>query len=435
MTKRAMMLLLGSLVLLAALPAAAQLGNGVNPECLGSDCGKPKEEGGGCGCGCGCSVWVAMTDDGKTLAYTDDADGDGKSDDIDNCAFQSNRDQADVDGDGAGDVCDNCASASNDTQLDSDGDGLGDACDGDVDGDSVAATDNCSAIPNRDQKDNDADGKGDVCDDDDDADGVVDPSDNCPLVANATQSLDGIDQARCKQDTDNDNVPDNFDNCPLVANPNQSLDADADQLGDVCDPDMDNDGLKNEADNCPLLKNRDQADDDGDGKGDVCDAFYCVVVDGANPEDCLDPKAVFNVSAGGSVMLKRGEKFRLPLFANRNTAAIKYTFTVASRPSGSVAAIENPSAVTSISRHWQYAYTDGNVPTFTADVDGDYQIQVKGELQFPDRAYPTSSVATSMLKMNVLPENKPGSCSAVPMDASLAGLGLAALTLLRRRRS
>ena len=48
-----------------------------------SECGKPAEEGGGCGCGCGCgcSVWVAYTDDGKTLSYTDDADGDGKSDD------------------------------------------------------------------------------------------------------------------------------------------------------------------------------------------------------------------------------------------------------------------------------------------------------------------------------------------------------------------
>src|SRR5438309_9256866 len=97
-----------------------------NPECLGSDCGTPKQEGGGCGCGCGCSVWVAMTDDGKTLAYTDDADGDGKADTVDNCPFSSNRDQLDTDGDGVGDACDNCAGASNVSQLDTDGDGQGD---------------------------------------------------------------------------------------------------------------------------------------------------------------------------------------------------------------------------------------------------------------------------------------------------------------------
>ena len=82
---------------LVAMPAYAQLNNGTNPECLGGDCGTPEEEGGGCGCGCGCSVWVAYTDDGRTLAYTDDADGDGKADQNDNCPFASNRDQLDGD--------------------------------------------------------------------------------------------------------------------------------------------------------------------------------------------------------------------------------------------------------------------------------------------------------------------------------------------------
>jgi MYXO-CTERM domain-containing protein len=433
MKTRTMMWVLCSAVVLAGLPAVAGQDN---PECLGSDCGKPKEEGGGCGCGCGCgcSVWVALTDDGKTLAYTDDADGDGKADDKDNCPFQSNRDQADVDGDGNGDACDNCAVANQD-QLDSDGDGQGDVCDTDLDGDGLANdADNCASIPNRDQKNNDGDRLGDVCDDDDDADGVADARDNCPLVPNSDQSMANIEASRCKVDADGDNVADNFDNCVLVANANQA-DLDLDLIGDVCDADQDNDGLKNEADNCPLAKNRDQADDDGDGKGDVCDAKYCVVVDPSNPDDCLDPLASFNVSAGGQVTLAAGEKFRLPLFANRNNHAIRYTFTVAQRPAGSRAAIENPTAVTSLSRHWQYAYLDGNVPSFTADLEGTYDIQVKAELQFADRAYPDKLVATSSLKMTVLPENKPGSCSAIPVDASFAALGLAALTLLRRRRT
>src|SRR5258707_81573 len=113
-----LVLSVASLALLLAAPALA--GND-NPECLGTSCGAPKEEGGGCSCSCGCSVWVAYTDDGKTLSYTDDADGDGKSDGNDNCPFVSNRDQLDTDGDGIGDACDNCANASNVTQLDTDG--------------------------------------------------------------------------------------------------------------------------------------------------------------------------------------------------------------------------------------------------------------------------------------------------------------------------
>ncbi len=435
MTKR-MLITMAGLVMLASTPALAQAGgNQDNPECLGSSCGAPKEEGGGCGCGCGCSVWVAFTDDGKTLAYTDDADGDGKADDQDNCPFVSNRDQNDGDGDKVGDACDNCPGAANADQQDSDGDGQGDVCDADRDGDGVAnAADNCPTIPNADQKDNDKDGQGDVCDADDDNDGVPDAQDNCPLLANPTQSLTGLDPAACKLDSDNDGVADNSDNCPAVANPDQH-DTDGDGIGDVCDPDQDNDGIKNADDNCPLVKNRDQADDDGDGKGDVCDARYCVVVDRSNPDDCLDPQAAFKVHGGGQVMLKKGDVFRLPLFANRNGVAIAYTFTVAQRPSGSKAAIENPVGVTSMSRHWQYAYADGFKPTFTADTDGTYVIQLKGELQFPDRAYPDpkNQVSTSSLSMTVL---KPaGSCAAIPLDASLAGLGLALLTLARRRRA
>jgi hypothetical protein len=379
-------------------------------------------------------VWVAYTDDGKTLAYTDDADGDGKSDDVDNCPFSSNRDQLDSDGDGVGDACDNCAGAANLSQADTDGNGIGDACDGDIDGDGVPnAQDNCKSVPNKNQLDTDGDGLGDLCDSDADGDGKPNVDDNCPLVPNADQ-VKPADLSKCNQDTDGDTVSDLFDNCPTVANGDQ-VDTDHDGIGDACDLDKDDDGVLDAADNCKLVKNSNQLDDDGDGVGDVCDSHYCVVIDPNNKADCLDPNSAFTTSAGGEVLLKAGEVFRLPLFANRNGAAIEYIWTVATRPSGSSAAIINPQGVVTMSRHWEYAYQDGSVPTFKADVDGSYAIQLQAHLAFPDRAYPNNRDSVSELKMTAAPDGKSGAatCSAIPLDGSIAGLGLAMLALIRRR--
>ncbi|NQZ42887.1 MAG: thrombospondin type 3 repeat-containing protein [Flavobacteriaceae bacterium] len=71
-------------------------------------------------------------------------------------------------------------------------------------------------------------------------------------------------------DDDNDGIDDVDDNCPLTANADQA-DNDMDGLGDVCDDDDDNDGILDTEDNCPFTANADQADGDGDGIGDVCD--------------------------------------------------------------------------------------------------------------------------------------------------------------------
>ena len=422
-------------VLTLSLSAYAQ--NADNPECLGQQCGAPNEEGGGGGGSCvdgvcvggGCSVWVAMTDDGKTLAYTDDADGDGKSDNHDNCPFVSNRDQADGDGDAVGDLCDSCAAASNFAQLDSDGDGRGDACDDDLDGDGIEnARDVCTGIPDPLQGDTDGDLLGDACDTDDDADGILDTIDVCPLLPNPGNAP--LADARCNADQDGDNVSDTFDNCLTVANPSQ-LDLDFDGRGDVCDLDRDDDGILNTADNCAGARNRGQWDEDADGLGDACDARYCVVIDPANKEDCLDPNGPFRVHGGGSVTLKAGEKFRLPLFANRQGAAIEYTWTVAQRPAGSKAAVEHPMGVVGKSLRWMYQYVDGLAPTFTADVDGEYALQLQAKLVFADRAYPNNKESTSALRMNALGEG--ASCSVVPANAWLAAAGL--LVLLRSRRT
>ncbi len=422
-------------VVMFSVPAFAQIGGS---ECLDPDCGAPKEEGGGggcgCGCGCGCSVWVAMTDDGRTLSYTDDADGDGKADQLDNCPFSSNRDQADVDGDGIGNSCDNCADASNVTQLDTDGDGRGDSCDADLDGDAVPNDlDNCAAIPNADQlRTNPGATLGDVCNSDDDLDGIVDGQDNCPRIANPTQVLPA-DASVCNVDVDGDNVGDNFDNCPGAKNPSQA-DTDTDGIGDVCDLDRDNDGIMNPADNCMLVRNRDQADDDGDGSGDLCDPLACYVVNQADPDNCLNPRLPFKVSGGGQIALKKGEKFRLPLFANRDGAAIEYQWTVTSRPQGSSAAIVNPKGAVSTSRHYQYAYLDGSVPSFTADADGDYVLQLSAKLVFADRAYPESQTSTSDLRLRADPAGNQLKCSVGEAGASLMGLALGGLALIRRRR-
>lgn len=94
-------------------------------------------------------------------------------------------------------------------------------------------------------------------------------------------------------DDDHDGVPDGIDNCTDVTNPDQA-DSDGDGVGDACEAgalpnipdtpgtpdvpdvpapgeDSDGDGVLDSEDNCPTTANPDQADSNGNGAGDACE--------------------------------------------------------------------------------------------------------------------------------------------------------------------
>lgn len=265
---------------------------------------------------------------------------------------------------------DNCPDLHNPNQADLDRDKKGDVCDihqsEDIDGDGVTnEKDNCLATPNgiiasgqpgdgsrrdgdRDndtqQDDKDGDGVGDACDDDDN-DGVLDTADNCPNFSNPNQAdfdsvartilvngeprvlvaisdnaknADGsfiIDAKRrggdaCDEDDDNDHTLDwkpgktpadgigstiaaddrvtRADNCQFTFNEDQ-LDRSGDDIGDACQDDSDGDGHLDTVDQCPLTPSVDNdprvcsSDLDKDG---VTEAFdNCPSVANANQKD------------------------------------------------------------------------------------------------------------------------------------------------------
>jgi cytosine/adenosine deaminase-related metal-dependent hydrolase len=118
-------------------------------------------------------------------------------------------------------------------------------------------------------------------------------------------------------DTDSDGLTDNQDNCPFVFNPVRPMDNgaqadfDGDGVGDACDAcplspgteacasleDLDADGTPNAADNCRFLANADQLDQDADGKGDACDA--CPTDFNPGLQICPPPlKSIYEVKKG-----------------------------------------------------------------------------------------------------------------------------------------
>jgi len=407
-----------------------------------------------------------MTDDGKTLLYTDDTDGDGIADKYDNCPFVANRDQKDTDGDGIGDACDNCPTVANPTQSDINGNGIGDACDPDMDGDGIPnAQDNCPTVPNHDQKISypNLTQLGDACNPDIDGDGIPNARDNCVLCANPTQNpleivvINGHRTiANCPYDCsggdrDHDGVPDAVDNCPDDPNPDQS-DINHNGIGDVCDADMDGDGVPNAKDNCPKVANADQLNTTGSTLGDACnpqkdDGRWVGVRDGAGvvaKGEFLRYRSPYTVSAGGTYDVKLG-KVDIALFANREGAAQEFNLTIQSRPDGSGAVVQNPHVfVTESDGRFQYIPRLGESPSLHIDTPGTYTVLVQGNLEFQDRAYANIGQSTAMLTINASDGNSgarpAASCAALPTGAMPLGLPFAGATLVlmswlgRRRR-
>ncbi len=139
----------------------------------------------------------------------------------------------------------------------------------DTDGDGITDQfDNCFETPNPSQEDFDGDFLGDVCDDDIDNDGVINDQDCDPFNPNLyvgnscsdgdpNTQLDVIQEdCTCEGiapdiDEDEDGIFDVIDNCTDFYNPDQN-DLDGDGLGDGCDMDIDGDLVLNSVDCDPL---------------------------------------------------------------------------------------------------------------------------------------------------------------------------------------
>jgi MYXO-CTERM domain-containing protein len=282
---------------------------------------------------------------------------------------------------------------------------------------------------NPDQRDTFHTGKGDACNPDIDGDGIPNAQDPCPYDPSNTP---GSALCQEKDDPDKDGIPTPVDNCPGVYNPDQA-DLNHDGIGDACDSDMDGDRVANSLDNCPHVANVDQKDGDRDGIGDACDDRFCYVVfaPGTSQKDkdlnnCADPNLTFSVLTYPKDSTPVGDPYQLHIFANRENAAMRYTWTIISGPSGNHSHILNPRGSVTYSTPYEYHYLKDQVAQFVGDTPGKYTVQLSAELVFPDAAFPTNNTSRTQFDLTVEDNGKSSGCVCTTPNAQKGGavLGL-----------
>ena len=222
---------------------------------------------------------------------------------------------------------------------------------------------------------------------------------------------------------------------------------DGDLIGDLCDGDIDGDLIANLRDNCPRNPDPSLADSDRDGFGDACDDNFCFVIRGPEEEigqagaenHCLDPRTTFTVLSLPFDQAQVGDEKHLHIFANRENAAMRYVWTIVSKPSGSDARIANPRGSVTYSNAFEYRYLKDQVARLEPDMAGDYEIQLSAELVFPDPQFPDNNTSRTTFTLTVEEGEGGGGCRCTTDGASNSGslAAVAAMALifgLRRRR-
>ena len=153
------------------------------------------------------------------------------------------------------------------------------------------------------------------------------------------QTVVTVEAINTETDTDGDGIADVVDNCPSEPNPTQELlrfyaDADGDGHGDpntfidACSPPAGY--VDNARDNCPATASDDLSDSDGDGIGDICDAYVGEANQIAYEAECSQLGAGWSVEASGTAANGEYAVFRgsSQLSAPSEDPAYHLTFTL-----------------------------------------------------------------------------------------------------------